>query len=165
MGNKKKTWKEKLEGSKDYPKILSFEPNFPCGKALEKSGAKPGDSVVITKPVDVYEIMKKVPEGKLITLNQICEILSKKFNTKYCCTLTAGIFITISAHASVETGDPLPYWRTIKNNGELNEKYPGRGEKQKELLEKEGIKITQKGKKYFVKDSQNKLVDIKDFVI
>ncbi len=65
MSYKKKTWKEKLENDKDYPKILSFEPTFPCGKTLEKLGAKRGDSVVITPPIDVYEIMKKIPKGEL----------------------------------------------------------------------------------------------------
>ncbi len=45
----------------------------------------------------------------------------KKYNTKFCCTLTTGIFVTISANASVETNDNVPYWRTIKNNGEVNE--------------------------------------------
>lgn len=46
----------------------------------------------------------------------------------------------------------MPYWRTIKNNGELNEKYLGGAERQKELLEKEGHTIIKKGKKYYVKD-------------
>jgi len=164
MSYKKKTWKEKLENDKDYPKILSFEPTFPCGKTLEKLGAKRGDSVVITPPIDVYEIMKKIPKGELITLNQICEILAKKYGSKFCCTLTTGIYITISANASVETGDFIPYWRTIKNNGELNEKYPGGLEKQKELLEKEDHILLKRGKKYFVKDFQNKLMDTSKFI-
>jgi len=158
MGYKKKSWKEKLENNKNFPKILSFEHNFPCGKALEKLGAKSGDSVVLAPPMDVYKIMKSVPEGKLITLNKICEILSKKYKTKYCCTLTTGIFVTIVANASVEIGDNVPYWRTIKNSGELNEKYPGGIEQQKILLEKENHKIVKKGKKYFVLDFESKTV-------
>ena len=43
----KQTWKEKLEDTKNMPKILDFDPKFPCGKALQKLGAKPGDSVVL----------------------------------------------------------------------------------------------------------------------
>ncbi|MCX7795047.1 MAG: hypothetical protein N2380_00775 [bacterium] len=47
MRNKKKTWQEKLEDNKNFPKIIEFASNFPCAKALEKAGAKPGDSVVL----------------------------------------------------------------------------------------------------------------------
>ncbi|MFX1491499.1 MAG: methylated DNA-protein cysteine methyltransferase, partial [Promethearchaeota archaeon] len=54
-----------------------------------------------------------------------------------------------------------PFWRTIKNNGELNPKYPGGVERQKTLLEDEGYTIFQKGKKhirYIVKDFERFLV-------
>jgi len=40
MAYKKKSWQEKLEDSKQFPKILEFDPKFPCGRALEKMGAK-----------------------------------------------------------------------------------------------------------------------------
>lgn len=158
MTNKRKTWKEKLFGNRNFPKIIYFNSNFPCAKALEKLGAKLNDSVVLAPPTDVYEIMKSVPEGKLITLNKICEILAKKYDAKFCCTLTTGIFVVISANASIEMGDNLPFWRTIKNDGCLNEKFICGIEKQIEFLEKEGHTIIKRGKKYFVKDFENKLV-------
>ncbi len=60
MNYKKKTWKEKLENNKNFPKILSFNPKLPCAKALLKLGAKLNDSVVLAPPKDVYEIMKKL---------------------------------------------------------------------------------------------------------
>ena len=75
MVYKKKSWVEKLEDSKSFPKTLKLEPNFPCGKALAKMGAKKGDSVVINPPIEVFEIMKKVRKGKIITLKEICEKL------------------------------------------------------------------------------------------
>lgn len=158
MSKKRKSWQEKLEDSKNFPKILKFDPKFPCGKALVKMGAKTGDSVVLAPPLEVNEIMKKVPKGELITLNEICEKLAQKYQTKYCCTLTTGIFIMIAANAAEETKSNLPYWRTIKNNHELNEKYPYGTERQKELLEKEGHTIIKKGKKYFVKGYEEGLV-------
>lgn len=38
--------------------------------------------------------------------------------------ITAGIFVSISAWASHQRSeDETPYWRTLKANGELNEKY------------------------------------------
>jgi alkylated DNA nucleotide flippase Atl1 len=157
----KKTWKEKLEDNKNMPKILDFDPKFPCGKALQKLGAKPGDSVVLAPPLEVNEIMRKIPKGKLITLNGICSILSKKHNTKYCCTLTTGIFVMTVANAAEETKSDVPYWRTIKNTGELNEKYPGGALSQKKLLEEEGFTIINKGKKYIVQGFEDYLMMVK----
>ena len=145
MAYKKKTWKEKLEDNKKFPKTIKYSPNLPCGKTLRKMGAKCGDSVVLAPALEVNEIMNKVPKGKLITLNEICKKLAKKHKTNYCCTLTTGIFVMIAANAAEETKNNVPYWRTIKNNGELNEKYPGGVEKQMKLLEKEGFNIIQKG--------------------
>jgi hypothetical protein len=41
----------------------------------------------------------------------------------------------------------------------LNEKYPGGAEAHKRLLEKEGYKIIQKGRKFVVKDYEQYLID------
>jgi hypothetical protein len=163
MAYKKKTWTEKLNDSKKFPKILGFERNFPCGKALEKWGAKPGDPVVLTPPIEVDELMKKVPKGKLISIYEICNHLAKKHKAKYCCSLTTGIFINISAHAAEEAKEKgekntTPYWRTVKTGGFLNQKFPGGQEFQKKMLEKEGFKILQKGKNYLVKDYEKYLL-------
>lgn len=160
MGTRKKSWQEKLEDNKGFPKILEFDPKFPCGKALEKSGAKKGESVVLVRPMEVYEIMRQVPNGKLITTSEICKKLAKKHKTQFCCTLTTGIFIMTSANAAAETNTYLPYWRTIKNTGELNEKYPDGVLNQKHLLENEGHLILKKGKKYFVQDFEGKLMGL-----
>jgi len=146
-----------------FPKILKFNPKFPCGKALIKMGAKTGDSVVLAPPLEVDEIMKKVPKGSLITINEICKKLAIKHNVKFCCTLTTGIFIMISANVAEE--DKImsikritPYWRTLKMNGFLNDKYPGGVKKQKKLLEDEGLKIIKKGKRFFVDNYKDYLV-------
>jgi len=130
MPYKKKSWTEKLQDSKKFPKTLKFDPKFPCGKALLKMGAKPGDTVVLAPPLEVDEIMKNVPRGKLITIKEICEQLAKKHNVQFCCALVTGIFIMTAAHAAEEAkgegeGDITPYWRTLKMGGILNDKFPG----------------------------------------
>ncbi len=51
--------------------------------------------------------------------------------------------------------DETPYWRTLKKDGELNEKYPGGIEEQKKRLEEEGHEIIHKGKRFLVKDYSN----------
>jgi alkylated DNA nucleotide flippase Atl1 len=162
MAKQKKTWKEKLEDKKKFPKILKLEEGFPCWRALKKMGAKPGDSVVLAPGRDIYELMKQVPEGKLQTLGILCEKLASKFGVDYCCTLTTGIYVNIAANASIEMNEYLPYWRTIKNDGSLNPKYPGGIEDQKLHLEKEGFTFLKKGRKnikYLVKDYEKYLMD------
>ena len=163
MPYRKKTWREKLENNKKMPKVLKFDPNFPCGRALEKRGAKPGDLVVLAPPLEVDEIMKSVPRGRLITLDGICERLSERHGTKFCCTLTTGIFVMTAANAAEEArqeGEEVitPYWRTLKVDGGLNDKYPGGAEAQKELLEGEGFSVIKRGSKYYVENFRESLV-------
>lgn len=163
MTYKKKSWREKLQDSKTFPKMLKFAPKFPCGRALQKMGAEPGDTVVLAAPLEVDGIMKNVPRGKLITINEICKKLAKKHNVGFCCTLTTGIFIMTAAHAAEEAkgkGEKniTPYWRTLKMEGVLNDKYPGGAEAQKRLLEREGFKIIPKGKKFVVSSFEKYVV-------
>jgi len=107
--------------------------------------------------------MKDVPEGNLITIVEICKRIAKNHGVKACCSLTSGIFIMTAANA-VEEGIRegvnlnIPYWRTLKTDGFLNEKYPGGAEAQKRQLEDEGFVVRQKGKRYFVHNYQDFLV-------
>ena len=52
----------------------------------------------------------------------------------------------------------IPYWRTLKADGFLNEKFPGGTELHKKLLEKEGFKVISKGKRFYVENYQDFLV-------
>jgi hypothetical protein len=89
-------------------------------------GAEAGDPVVLVNPSEVVEVMKDVPQGKLITIVEICKIIAKKHSVKACCSLTTGIFIMTAANAVEEaacegTNMNIPYWRTLKADGFLNE--------------------------------------------
>jgi len=152
MGNKfktRKSWREKLADDKGLPKVE---------KITDKMSKRWGTgTVVIPAPIEVNEIMKKVPKCKLITINEIRAILARKHGATIGCPITTGIFAWIAAHAAEESAaegkkDTTPYWRTLKVGGVINEKYPGGVEAQRKLLEKEGHKIVQKGKKYVVVD-------------
>lgn len=106
-------------------------------------------------------VMRLVPFGKLLTIGTIREYFAKQNGADFTEPITAGIFVSIAAWASFQrTGDKTPYWRTLKANGELNPKYPGGAKAQKELLEKEGHTIIQKGRtniRYYVKDYEKAL--------
>jgi alkylated DNA nucleotide flippase Atl1 len=151
---RKKTWCEKLQDSKDLPRVE---------KITERMSKKWGTgTVVIPAPTEVDELMKKVPEGKLTTINQIREALAKKHKATIGCPITTGIFASIAAHAAEEQKikgqkNVTPYWRTLKVGGVINEKYPGGTEEQKKLLTEEGHKVVQKGKKCVVVDYEKSL--------
>lgn len=122
-------------------------------------------TVAIPSPREVEEIMKKVPEGKVITINEIRSIIAKRHGATMGCPITTGIFAWITANAAEEDAkegksDFTPYWRTLKTDGSINEKYPGGIEAQKRLLEKERHTIVQKGKKYVVADYKSHLAKI-----
>ena len=72
MAKLKKTWREKLHDSKDMPKVVEITENM-----SQRWGT---GTVVIPAPIEVDEIMRKAPRGRLITINQIREILAKRHN-------------------------------------------------------------------------------------
>jgi len=111
--------------------------------------------MAIPSPMEVYDIMARVPKGKLITIEEIRKIIALKHKADIGCPLTCGIFSWIAAHAAVEEAAEgkrmiMPYWRTLKTNGVLNPKYPGGIEEQKRYLKAEGYSLVQKGQKFVV---------------
>jgi len=157
LSAKKKTWCEKLNDSKGLPRVERIT------DAMSKRWGT--GTVVIPAPIEVDEIMRKIPTGKLVTINEIRAALAKKHKATIGCPMTTGIFVCIAARAAEERKqhgekDITPYWRTLKTGGFLNEKYPGGAEAQKELLEREGHTVIQKGKKYVVLNYEKSLTQI-----
>jgi len=155
MPTKKKSWTEKLADSKDLPRVE---------KITEKMSKRWGTgTLVIPAPIEVDAMMRKVPMGRLVTINEIRMALAKKHKATIGCPMTTGIFAWIAANAAEEQRqegkkDITPYWRTLKTGGGINKKYPGGVEGQKELLEKEGHEVIQKGKKYVVVNYEKSLI-------
>ena len=150
----KKDFNAMLHNRKDMPKIQTITD----AKSIEKYG---GSRMYFAPPIDYDKVMKQVPYGKVITIGKIREYFAKMSGADFTDPITAGIFASIAAWASDQrTDDETPYWRTLKADGELNAKYPGGVEAQKEKLEEEGHTIIQKGRKnirYYVKDYENVL--------
>ena len=151
----KKTYNEKLRSPGDLPKVEAIADKT---RQVKLGGA---ETMLIAAPMQYSEVMARVPEGKLITIDRIRAFLAKEAGADFTCPLTAGIFMNLSAHASAERdNDKIPYWRTLKTKGELNEKYPDGIDGQKLRLEAEGHVVVQKGKRYFVENYEEKLADL-----
>lgn len=155
----KKDFNAMLIDSKDMPKIQIITDE----KSIEKYG---GNKMFFAPPIDYDKVMRLVPFGRVLTVGAIREYFARKSGADFTEPITAGIFVSIAAWASFQRSeDQIPYWRTLKANGELNVKYPGGIEAQKEKLEAEGHTIIQKGRKnikYYVKDYVNALYDLKE---
>jgi hypothetical protein len=156
MAHKKKSWAEKLKDSKDLPKVVTLTP-----QQAKKWGQ--GNTMAIPSPFEVNAIMKRVPVGKLITINRIREKIAKKHKAAIGCPITTGIFSWIAANAAAENAEKgikniTPYWRTLKQGGIINDKYPGGIAHLALLLKKEGHHIIKKGKNWLVQDWEKSLV-------
>ncbi len=135
----KKSWAEKLATDKDLPKTM-----------------------VIPAPREVDALMKQVPRGRVVTINELRAALAAKHKVTFACPLTTGIFSWIAAHAAAEAEAAgvkriTPFWRTLKTGGEINPKYPGGAEGVAKRLRAEGHKTISKGKRTFVVDFERTL--------
>ena len=151
----RKSWREKLADSKGLPKVGRIE-----GKMSTRWGA---GTMVIPAPLEVDELMRRVPKGKLVTINELRAALAKKHNVSMACPITTGIFSWIAAHAADESAKEgakriTPYWRTLKSGGELNPKYPGGIPVLKRQLQSEGHEVIARGKRYVIADFERSLV-------
>jgi hypothetical protein len=154
----RKSWVEKLNDSKDLPKVVKID-----GRMSRRWGE---GTCAIPAPIEVDQMMRRVPKGKLITINEIRAALARKHKATIGCPITTGIFAWIAAHAADEQAAAgkkriTPYWRTLKAEGELNPKYPGGVESLSKQLEAEGHPIVQRGKRYYAAEFQTKLARLK----
>jgi len=78
-------WTAKLNDSKDLPKYGDSGD----GKFSKKFGE---GRFVIPAPTEVDSLMKKVPKGRLTTINALRTALSKMHQTDFACPITTGIF-------------------------------------------------------------------------
>lgn len=129
---------DKLNADKQ-PKIVSPVPaGFP--------GWMNADSMVVSTPREVDGIVRRIPLGRLITLDGIRRYLAQQYQTDIACPVSTAIFINMAASAAeayrdLGETDLTPYWRVLKNGGRLNPKYPGGVASHQEKLEGEGFQV------------------------
>jgi hypothetical protein len=122
MPKKKTTYVEMLNDSKGLPKVEKI-----TAKLSKKLGT---GTIVIPAPIEVDEMMRNIPTGKLVTINDIRVALAKNHKAIIGCPMATRIFAWVAAHAAEEreqsgAKNVAPYWRTLKSGGVLNEKYSG----------------------------------------
>ena len=89
----------------------------------------------------IYEIVSKIPEGKVASYGQIASILDR------CTPRMVGY-----AMAALPSGSDVPWHRVINSQGKISPRAGGDGENiQRLLLETEGIKFDSTGSVNFLK--------------
>lgn len=150
----KKDFNAMLNNSKDMPKIKIVSDE----KTVSRYG---GTKMFFAPPIYYDKLIKMVAPGKLLTIGQMRVYFAKQNNAHFTDPMTAGIFVNIVAWASYQRQDDVtPFWRVLKSNGELNEKYPEAPDLQKRLLEAEGHTVILKGTKYYVENFEYSLMEL-----
>ena len=139
----KKDFNAMLADSKGMPRIqIVTDP-----ATIRKYG---GDRMYFAPPIDYDRAMQRVPRGMVTTVGEIRAFFAREAGADFTEPITAGVFVSIAAWASFQRqADETPYWRTLKAGGELNPKYPGGIEAQREKLEAEGHTVIRRGRKNF----------------
>jgi hypothetical protein len=157
MPKPRPTRTDKLHDANGYPKVVPINENMSkrCGNG----------TVVIPTPIDVYELMREVPQGKVTTINEIRSELARKHGATIGCPITTGIFCFICFPRCRRTTPKRNRIRhalleNTQTGGLLNEKYSGGAEAQKLILENEGPGIVKKGKNYTVQKYEEVLAKL-----
>jgi alkylated DNA nucleotide flippase Atl1 len=117
--------------------------------------------MAIPRGVDVDELIRKVPKGRVITQTAIRAELARRYGVDHACPLCTGIFVRIAAEAAEEDAAAgrkrvTPWWRVVRDNGALLEKCPGGPGEQRRRLEAEGHRFSKKGKSYRLESSDRR---------
>ena len=117
----KPRWRAKLE--KETP--VKVEPIAPKMQRQWGTG-----TIVIPRALDVDELVRAVRKGKLTTIGRIRKQLGKKYGADTACPLCTGIFLRIVAETAEEDRVAgakriTPYWRVVRDDGSMIEKFPG----------------------------------------
>jgi hypothetical protein len=150
----KRSWHEILAADKGLPEL-----GMVSGKLTMRWGS---GMMVIPAPRAVDALMKPVPTGRFVTINELRTALAKNHKADFAGPIRTGIFSWIAAPAAAEAATEgviriTPFWRTLKGGGVVNPKYPGGVDALTKRPRTKGHKLFTKGKRMHVSDYKHKL--------
>ncbi len=131
------SWRYKLEKPQE-PRIIDTPPRMAKAWGTGK--------MLIPTPMLCDGLIRSIPRGKVATVNLLMKRLARDYSCNATCPMTTGIFLRIVAEAAEEARRAgkkkvTPYWRVLKSDGSLNDRYPGGTELQASRLREEGHEI------------------------
>jgi alkylated DNA nucleotide flippase Atl1 len=115
-----------------------------------KGNAYPPGRMLIASPDTIAAIVQRIPRGQVLRLGDLRAALAAAHDANYTCPMTTGIFLRMLAEDvdRAGTGDDMPWWRVVRDNGALLDKLPGGAAGQQQRLERDGIVVpTSKSKR------------------
>jgi alkylated DNA nucleotide flippase Atl1 len=111
----------------------------------------PGANMVISTPLEIESMVQQIPKGKLATFDGLKQVIAARHGMTITCPVTTGIFLGTVARAATEqemmgAKRVTPWWRVIRNDGTLNDKFPGGLAEHERRLAAEGHVIEAKGR-------------------
>jgi alkylated DNA nucleotide flippase Atl1 len=111
----------------------------------------PGATMVISTPQEIEGFVLQIPKGKLVTFDGLKQVIAERHGTTITCPVTTGVFLNTVARAAAEqemmgAKRITPWWRVLRTDGTLNEKYPGGLAEHEKRLVSEGHTIEKRGK-------------------
>lgn len=138
--SRKRTALDHLAASKP-PHIVHMIPPGAPGYREANGGA-----MVISSPAEVDEFLRLIAPGEVATLDQLRAAIARHHDVAVACPVSTAIFANMAARAAEERRalgeDPAgltPWWRLLRKGGFLNDKAPGGGALQAQLLSAEGV--------------------------
>ncbi len=111
--------------------------------------------MLLPSPATVANLINRIPESKLLTTDLLRKELTDQFKVQGTCPETTKKALKAIANDPREN---VPYWRVIKQSGELMTYFPGGIDGHASHLKDEGFTIDTKGKAAKVKNFRDNLV-------
>ena len=114
-------------------------------EGVEGKGPFGSGTMLIPTPRLVEAVVWKVPVGGVMVLSELRRRLAEAHGADFACPLTTGIFLRIVAEAAEEelkenpAAAVAPWWRVVRDDGKLIDKFPGAPSLQADRLRAEGL--------------------------
>lgn len=113
--------------------------------------------MLLPSPATVEAVLQRIPAHQLMTTELLRNILSAQFQVDATCPFNTKLCLRAIANDPNRTA---PYWRVLKQNGELMAYYPGGVEGHAARLREEGFTVDTTGKNPKVKKVSSHLARI-----
>ena len=111
--------------------------------------------MLLPSPTTIANIIKRIPESKLLTTDLLRQQLTEQFHVEGTCPITTKNSLKFLAN---NAPDDVAYWRIIRPTGALMSAYPGGLQAHATRLGDEGFTIDTNGKSPKVKEFRESLV-------
>jgi alkylated DNA nucleotide flippase Atl1 len=120
----------------------------------------PVGRMLVTSPLEVDAVVRRIPEGRVLTIGELRANLARNHRADYTCPETTATCLRIVAEAAVEEraggkAGTAPWWRVVKDDGLLMDDLPGGVEAQARRLAEDGVVLFHLGKVPRVSDVEH----------